>query len=75
MLEIRNEASDAVATFPQTGIYVNGFLTLQVAHGFEEGEQYEANVQYDGNEIWRGKIYITAQTPKDYKLNDGILTA
>ena len=76
VLYIRDEASNTTSNYSLTGSYDGGFLVLGVEHDFREGSQYQLWIEdTSDNLLWRGKGYCTDQTPKEYKLNNGILTA
>lgn len=68
-LVIRNELTkETTTTSAISTSYLDGYLTVPFSHDFGEGETYEMQV-VDTDPIWRGKAFITAQTPELYKLN------
>lgn len=68
-LVIRDILKDTTTT--SSGIstsFANGFLTIPFTRDFSEGETYSAEVTNTatGALLWRGLIYITAQTPQNF---------
>lgn len=71
-LAIRNEFTDVTTT--TTGIaasFSKGYLTIPFSHDFAEGETFEMEVTNNsgGALLWRGKCFVTNQTPQNYKIN------
>jgi hypothetical protein len=74
-LTVRNEETDETSVYaiPLT-YYSNGYMQIQFAHDFKEGERYALTVVDNlSNLLWRGKAFVTAQTPKDYRINNDII--
>lgn len=68
-LTLRQELKDETTTTNTIATsYIDGYLIIPFSHDFVEGESYEVEV-FDTDSIWRGKAFITAQTPETYKLN------
>jgi hypothetical protein len=57
--------------------YSNGIMEVEITHDFKEGENYSFQVEDLTNELmYRGKIFITAQTDiQDYKPDPDFLYA
>lgn len=51
-----------------TSSFADGFLTIPFTHDFTEGETYsvQVNNNVSGAVLWRGLMYITAQTPQNF---------
>lgn len=74
-LSLRNEETDekAVYAIPMT-YYQDGYLMIDFAHDFKEGEYYNLEVLDNLSQLlWRGKAFITAQDPQDYRINNDII--
>lgn len=49
--------------------FLDGYLTVPLSHSFVEGETFELTVTNasDDSLLWRGQVYVTAQTPQNYR--------
>lgn len=69
-LTLRKAGTDTTTVYGDiTTSFSDGYLTIPFSHGFSEGETYEATVTRSDNDglLWRGQVFITAQTPQNYK--------
>jgi hypothetical protein len=72
---IRDEESDITTPITTTSSYIDGYMDIVIAYDFIEGCNYEIIVNDDnGNLIYRGKAYSTAQTDlENFKMNKDII--
>lgn len=71
-LTIRQELKDVTTVFNNISTsFSDGYLTIPFSHPFVEGETYELTVtdSSDGSLLWRGRGFVTSQTPQNYKEN------
>lgn len=69
-LTIRQEAKDVTTVYSDISTsFSGGYLTVPFSHPFVEGETFEATLtdSSDDSLLWRGRFFITAQTPQEYK--------
>ena len=68
-LSLRHKLTDTTTSYANIIPSFNkGYLRVPLSHSFVEGESYEITVTTSGSLVWRGKAFITAQTPKTYKI-------
>jgi hypothetical protein len=71
-LVLRKEREDESTTYADINTsYSNGWLTIPFTHTFAEGDSYEIEVLNSATDavLWRGKCFVTAQTPQEYKMH------
>jgi len=75
-LFLRDELKDVTTEIDITGVFYQNFQLFINFSDFTtiEGQSFEAEVKEDGILIYRGKVYVTAQTDlENYELNKGVL--
>ena len=75
-LFLRDELKNITTEIDITGIFYQNFQLFIDFSDFStiEGQSFEAEVKEDGLLIYRGKIYVTAQTDlENYEMNKGVL--
>lgn len=70
-ISFRNELTDTTSTYTNIATTLSdGWLTIPFTHSCSEGDSYEVTITTaSGALVWRGKAFVTAQTPQDYKIN------
>lgn len=69
-LTMRQELTDTTTVKEDISTtFTGGYLTIPFSHSFVEGETYELTVtdSDDGSLLWRGRGFVTSQTPQNYK--------
>ena len=76
-LRLSNELKGDSTEYELSTTYDNGFMTVELSHPFNEADNYSFEVFHlAGKSLYRGKIYITAQTDlENYKPNPDFLYA
>jgi hypothetical protein len=74
---LTHEVKQIDFTFEKNAEYSNGIMEVEISHDFKEGENYSFQVEdVSNNLMYRGKIFITAQTDlENYKENTDLLYA
>lgn len=75
-LFLRDELKNITSEIDITGVFYQNFQLFIDFSDFItiEGQSFEAEVKEDGVLIFRGKVYVTAQTDlENYELNKGVL--
>jgi len=75
-LFLRDELKNFTTEIDITGVFYQNFQLFIDFSDFTtiEGQSFEAEVKEDGVLIYRGKVYVTAQTDlENYELNKGVL--
>jgi len=75
-LFLRDELKNITTEIDITGVFYQNFQLFIDFSDFTtiEGQSFEAEVKEDGVLIYRGKVYVTAQTDlENYELNKGVL--
>lgn len=70
-LTVRKEITDETTVYSDiTTSFSDGYLTIPFSHDFAEGETFELTVtnSEDDSLLWRGRGYVTAQTPQNYRM-------
>ena len=73
---MRDELKNVTTEIDITGVFYQNFQLFIDFSDFTtiEGQSFEAEVKEDGVLIYRGKVYVTAQTDlENYELNKGVL--
>jgi hypothetical protein len=76
VLNFRDETKNITYAIEYDSVYYQNFQLMIPFTGFTmtEGQSFEIEVLEDGNLIYRGKAYVTAQTDlENYEMNKGIL--
>jgi hypothetical protein len=71
-LVLRQELKDISTTISDIPVsFLDGYALVAFQHPFVESETYEITLLEDETTevIWKGKAFITAQTPSAYKMN------
>jgi hypothetical protein len=70
-LYVTNEQTNTTATINPKVTEYSGYMDLDAVYTVEEGVFYNIRLEYDGLDIYRGKVYCTSQTNlKQYTLNE-----
>jgi len=75
-LFLRDELKNFTTEIDITGVFYQNFQLFIDFSDFTtiEGQSFGAEVKEDGILIYRGKVYVTAQTDlENYELNKGVL--
>jgi len=75
-LFLRDELKNITTEIDITGVFYQNFQLFIDFSDFTtiEGQSFEAEVKEDGILIYRGKVYVTAQTDlENYEMNKGVL--
>ena len=75
-LFLRDELKNITTEIDITSVFYQNFQLFIDFSDFTtiEGQSFEAEVKEDGILIYRGKVYVTAQTDlENYEMNKGVL--
>lgn len=67
-----NEATQESGNISVTYVITDGILTLSFTNTFVEDDNYQYQLSEGTEVVSRGKIFVTAQTPQDYKQTNGL---
>lgn len=77
LLVITDESTSVETEFTLSTTYNNGYMSVSLSYDFEEGGSYTyESFDLEGNLLYRGKIFSTAQTDlENYNINQDLLQA
>jgi hypothetical protein len=71
-LELYEEATQIITNLSVTYNVVDGKLNLNFTYTFVDKQKFSFKITEDSEVIYRDKIWVTTQTPQDFKLTEGV---
>jgi|TARA_R110000803_G_C11943449_1_gene316856 hypothetical protein len=71
-MELYNEADNVRTTPTPTYRILDGKLYLSFTYTFLDKQRFQIKVLEGTKVVYRNKIWVTAQTPQDFKLTSGV---
>ena len=72
VVTLKNEITKTEYTPANTYRILDGFLYSAFTYTFTNKDRYQIKITEGTEVVYRGKIFVTTQTPQDYKITDGI---
>lgn len=71
-LQLLEEATRVTTTPTVTYRITNGKLYITFTNTFLDKQKYQIKLLEGANVVYRGKIWVTTQTPQDFSLTEGV---
>lgn len=71
---LKNEATKTETSVANTYATVDGIITITFTFDFTERDKYQIRILESTDVIYRGKLFVTAQTPQDFNILTGYIT-